>query len=363
MAPGWCKDLERAEQFKWTISLADAIFGDEGTERTRRSRRRPKRSKRLGRKGQDLANVPVFVDAEDDLHRKGARWWAFDTCNPNCSEAAVEYLGRSQADFCLAQEFREADPVAIQAKQRAATREGWGLAVTSAVCTSKGGISAGVVGIAARSAYGMTVHELGEIPQCAEGRIAACHVGAVCKGGFHILSVYLWHSDLDLLQTLAQVISRLRGPWLLAGDFNITPELVRGCCCGPQAPTCGKKMYDFFVTSSSLAGLIAGVSVVHNGRFHPHSPVRLWLMGKVRRKMVRQLVAPTKIPAVLPSSRHSLLIAPRTLRVKLDWLSIWWRLNCMTSCALSAVRNPEGAERLGLYSSGNQRLDVLALTS
>ena len=183
------------------------------------------------------------------------------------------------------------------AKQRAATRVGWGLAVPPAVCTSKGGISAGV-GIAARSAYGMTVHELGEIPECAEGRIAACHVGAVCKGGFHILSVYLWHSEgltarnLDLLQTLAHVISRLRGPWLLAGDFNITPQelvasgwlqLVRGCCCAPQAPTCGKKMYDFFVTSSSLAGLIAGVSVVHNGRFHPHSPVRLWLMGKVRR--------------------------------------------------------------------------------
>ena len=199
--------------------------------------------------------MPEFVDAEDDLHRKGARWWAFDTCNPNCSEAAVAYLGRSQADFCLVQEFREADTMAIQAKQRAATREGWGLAVTPAVCTSQGGISAGV-GVAARSAYGMTVHDLGELPECAEGRIAACHVGAVCKGGFRILPVYLWHSEgltarnLDLLQTLAQVISRLRGPWLLAGDFNITPQelsasgwlhLVRGLVHAPQAPTCGKK--------------------------------------------------------------------------------------------------------------------------
>ena len=207
------------------------------------------------------------------------------------------------------QEFREADPVAIHAKQRVATRVGWGLAVTPAVCTSKGGISAGV-GIAARSAYGMTVHQLGEIPECAEGRIAACHVGAVCKGVFHILSVYLWHSEgltarnLDLLQTLAHVISRLRGPWLLAGDFNITPQelvasgwlqLVRGCCRAPQAPTCGKKTYDFFVTSSSLAGHIAGVSVFIMVVF---THTRL---GKVRRKLVRQLVAPTKIPAVLPS--------------------------------------------------------------
>ena len=229
MAPGWCKDLECAEQFKWTISLADAIFDDKGNGRTRKSRRRPKRNKRHGRKGQDLANVPEFVDAEDDLHRKGARWWAFDTCNPNCSEAVEEYLRRSQADFCLVQEFRGADSTAIQAKQRAAAREGWGLAVTPAICTPKGGISAGV-GVAARSAYGMTVHELGEIPECAKGRIAACHVGAVCKGGFHILSVYLWHSEgltarnLDVLQTLAQVISRLRGPWLLAGDFNITSQ-------------------------------------------------------------------------------------------------------------------------------------------
>ena len=190
MATGWCKDLERAEQFKWTISLADAIDGDEGTGRTRVSRRRPKRHKRHGRNGQNMEKVPQFVDTEDDLHRNGARWWAFDTCNPNCSEVAVAYLGRSQADCCLVQEFREAGTVAIQAKQRAATRKGWELAVTPAVRTAKGGISAGV-GIAARSAYGMVEYDLGELPACAEGRIAACHVGAVCRGGFHIVSVYL----------------------------------------------------------------------------------------------------------------------------------------------------------------------------
>ena len=172
-----------------------------------------------------------------------------------------------------------------------------------------------MLGIAARSAYGMTVHELGEIPECAEGLLRAMWERCA-KGDFTFFRCTcgiregLTARNLDLLQTLAHVISRLRGPWLLAGDFNITPQelvasgwlqLVRGCCCAPQAPTCGKKMYDFFVTSSSLTGLIAGVSVVHDSRFHPHSPVRLWLMGKVRRKLVRQLVAPTKMPAVLPS--------------------------------------------------------------
>ena len=59
MAP--CKDLERAEQVKWTISLADAIDGGEGTGRTRVSRRRPKRRKRNGRKGQEMEKVLEFV--------------------------------------------------------------------------------------------------------------------------------------------------------------------------------------------------------------------------------------------------------------------------------------------------------------
>ena len=131
-----------------------------------------------------MEKVPEFVDAEDDLHRKGARWWA---------------SGKSSGD---------ADTMAIQAKQRVATRKGWGLAVTPAVCTAKGGISAGV-GIAARSAYGMVEHDLGELPACAEGRIAACLVGAVCRGGFHILSVYLWHME----GLTARNLDLLRGFW------------------------------------------------------------------------------------------------------------------------------------------------------
>ena len=150
-------------------------------------------------------------------------------------------LGRSQADFCLVQEFRETDTMAILAKQRAATREGWGLAVTPAVVLEW----ALLLGL--RMGWLSMILE-NFLRVCAEGRIAACHVGAVCRGGFHILSVYLWHSEgltarnLHLLQTLAQVISRLRGPWLLAGDFNITPQelsasgwfqLVRGLVHAP----------------------------------------------------------------------------------------------------------------------------------
>ena len=297
----------------------------------------------------------------------------------------MAYLGRSQADFCLVQEFREADTMAIQAKQRAATRKGWRLAVTPAVCTAKGSISAGV-GIAARSSYGMVEHDIGELPACAEGRIAACHVGAVCRGGFHVLSLYLWHSEgltarnLELLQTLAQAISRLRGPWLLARDFNITPQelsasgwlqLVRGLVHAPQAPTCGRKTYDVFVTSSSLAGLIAGVSVVHNGRFHPHSPARLWLMGEVRRKMVRELVAPTKIPAVLPAScaadptNQEALIAdcPNALGSKAQLALNLVENELHDVMRSTCSKEPMVVEGMGLYLSGNQRLGELALTS
>ena len=66
---------------------------------------------------------------------------------------------------------------------------------------------------------------------------------------------------VDLLQTIAGIVSELRGPWILAGDFNFTPEdirgtgwleLLNGVVHAPSAPTCNGRGVDFFVTSASL---------------------------------------------------------------------------------------------------------------
>ena len=67
-------------------------------------------------------------------------------------------------------------------------------------------------------------------------------------------------------------------------------------------PTCNSNKFDFFVISEELEAAEAAVGVVRltDGGFNPHSPVRLLLRGDGRRKMVRELKRPTKIPGLLP---------------------------------------------------------------
>ena len=67
--------------------------------------------------------------------------------------------------------------------------------------------------------------EDGKLPKELQARYSAKHVGAVCKGGFHLCSGYLHTAvgidhklNLDWLQAAAGVLSTLRGPWVLAAN-------------------------------------------------------------------------------------------------------------------------------------------------
>ena len=312
---GTCRGTE---SMAWTLSLWDLLFADNlkrnvGQKRTHR--KRPKRPRKSGRSGHGIDfQVPEFVSAEDDVHSHQGLW-AVDTVNPNCAKGVQKYLGKSMADFVMVQELKAHGLAACQAEERAARREGWGLVTESAVLTDKGGVSAGV-GVAARLHFGMTKHTIDLDASCCKGRIAATHVGAVCRGGIHVLSAYLWCSEgltprnLDLLQSIAQVIAKLFGPWCLAADWNLNPEalrasgwldLVQGCIVVPGGPTCGKETYDYFVVSKGLRPAVLGAAVVDDGGFHPHSPTRLFLKGKPRKEVTRVLVAPRKFPAETPA--------------------------------------------------------------
>ena len=103
------------------------------------------------------------------------------------------------------------------------------------------------------------------------------------------MSVYLWCSEglstrnLDLLQTVAGALVELNGQWLIAGDFNMPPDVlrqsgwlnvVRGAIHAPDAPTCNGKTYDFFVSSVCLAPAMKEVLVVADAGTSPHVPVR-----------------------------------------------------------------------------------------
>ena len=114
---------------------------------------------------------------------------------------------------------------------------------------------------------------------------------------------------MELLQAIAQTIRALRGPWILAADFNMEPQqlastgwldLVQGTVWAPLAPTCNQMVYDFFVTDRRLDHAVLGVAVVNDTGGFPHSAVRLWLRGSPRRGHIRTLCKPIKAGANLP---------------------------------------------------------------
>ena len=69
----------------------------------------------------------------------------------------------------------------------------------------------------------------------------------------------------------------------------------------PTVATCKGSVLDYFVIDRRLAHAVLYVKRLDNFGFNPHCPVRLALMAEPRRLMVRTLIAPQRIPAVLPA--------------------------------------------------------------
>ena len=113
----------------------------------------------------------------------------------------------------------------------------------------------------------------------------------------------------DWLQQATLVLKTLKGPWILAADFNATAEdlketgwlkLIGGVIFAPEESTCNKRTIDFFVVSHDLAGAVVGTAVIDDALFSPHRPVRLFLRARPMAMMVRTLKAATTICATLP---------------------------------------------------------------
>ena len=108
-------------------------------------------------------------------------------------------------------------------------------------------------------------------------RHARGYAGGFLRGGLHCCSIYLKDSEgasetnLNLLQEVAIFLSCLRGPWIVGGDWNMSPavlastqflSMVRGVIVAPTAPTCNNSVYDYFVVSEGLLPSVAGVARV-----------------------------------------------------------------------------------------------------
>ena len=93
----------------------------------------------------------------------------------------------------------------------------------------EGGASAGVA-ISTKRHIGMKTKHNEIIKPALRSRISCAWVGTGRRGGFHVLSVYLWTKEgmsdrnRELLEEITGVTKLLRGPWILSGDFIVLAE-------------------------------------------------------------------------------------------------------------------------------------------
>ncbi|CAK0861050.1 unnamed protein product, partial [Prorocentrum cordatum] len=175
--------------------------------------------------------------------------------------------------------------------------------------------ASGGVGVLCRRRIGFHPHA-DLVADGLQHRLQAAWLGAVMKGGLHLCSIWLFHSrgvsesNLHILAEAAALLGTLSGPWVIAGDWNITPDMltatgwldvVKGRIILPAFPTCNGSTYDFFVVSRSIAHAVLGVGRIDDGGFTPHFPTRLYLAGDARRKAVRRLVRPRRVDGELPA--------------------------------------------------------------
>ncbi len=188
------------------------------------------------------------------------------------------------------------------------------MSMADANITDAGRCSGGV-GVGARLHIGMARDGVQCGSRALAGRYVRRWLGAICRGGIHCACIYLHtaqglsDANLECLDQVAAGLAAMEGPWILAGDFNVTPEqlaasgwleLTKGVIVAPTRPTCNERVLDFFVVSECLAHAVKGAAVITDAYCGPHYAVRLYLSGQPRATHQRRLRAPTKIAAELP---------------------------------------------------------------
>jgi len=147
-------------------------------------------------------------------------------------------------------------------------------------------------------------------------RFCMRRIGAVCTGGLTLCSAYLHDgigisapANMALLHSISAALAQIQGPWVLAADWNASPEelhatrwpeLAGGVIHAPSVPTCGDRCYDYFVVSRSLQHAVVATLVVSNPGFGPHRPARLFLRASPRTCTIRTIDRPGRFTAELP---------------------------------------------------------------
>ena len=240
-------------------------------------------------------------------------WCAIDCWNLNAWHAGIASATASTADAMLLQETKLEGDEACRRAEDAMRGKGWNAKLNRAVKTTDGGVSAGVA-IMTKRHIGMDPSANDFIKARYRSRISCAWVGTAKKGGFYLLSVYLWTSEgmsqrnAELLDEIERVTKLLRAPWVLGGDLNMNPQSledwakrVRATIRCTTAPTCHSNNYDYFITHRSMADAVVGTQLITDLGGRPHYGTRLLITAKDTDDLVWTLKKPRQIPSRLPS--------------------------------------------------------------
>ena len=205
------------------------------------------------------ASMPVFSTASHVDFAGSCK--AVDSINATGWTAAQRYMTHSAATAVCFQELkrRQSDCAAAEDTARGAK---WSLTIGTSVATCEKGTSAGV-GVAAPTFIGLGAAKVEPTTDVLRSRIKMAWLPTILRGGVHLVSVYFWtkeplHSPRNaaILETLTQMLDNVSGPWIVAADWQNSPEhlrqtrwpeIVRGTVHAPSEPTCGTAVIDYFV--------------------------------------------------------------------------------------------------------------------
>ena len=257
--------------------------------------------------------------------------------------------------------------------QHAARKLNWVMQGAPAV-PGKGHSGCSGAGIAAKRHIGLAPpadRESFDIsPVASPGKLAAAWIDGVLRGGVLVISVYLWNVEgaternLEILRAAGEEAVRYGGPWIIAGDFNMTPDefrddpgaaawlkQMRGTIAAPDTITCrssatvkarktmmstdlgraiadgnlgklkcmghdsieaarrqmeaemnpaGGRIIDYFIVDRRIAHAVLSVKVCLDLASSPHNAVVLRLRCTATRDLVRMLRRPRTLPARRP---------------------------------------------------------------
>ncbi len=256
--------------------------------------------------------------------------------SPQALEAMRVLASRRAALGALMIQEHHARKGAVADLQAGTRARGFKLAASEATEGSGGGTSAGVgVAVPSHRGWGGILGPCWDFsPVESPGRIAGVWLEAGPRGGMVTLSVWLWPTEgmttrnVRLIEKALEVVVTSGCPWVIAGDFNATPnELVAaagalldragGVVRAPEQATCypavGRaRTLDYFIVDSRIAAATSQAAVDEAVAGSPHRAVKIKIRGKEVGGLIRMVKKPRMFPRERPVGCARRPLVPRS---------------------------------------------------